>query len=441
MSEKMSTEDCTVVRFSGEPSTVRIENLKRNNDFDKTTSSTTATTTPTSTDGQKFGLFYVICIALSIVTYVFDLVLACFLLYFYTVNGNVVYFALTLTFIVVPALFITAFSLRWYIVDYDDPSLGKVPLWQWTIRIIFLLLQVSPLLRYIDTLVYGIRSNIAKRTTGLDQWYMVYYKRMLDEDTNAALLRLFHCFLFSGPQAVIQLTFLIGEVSNRDKRLLLDIDLTVLQAWTVLAALMSIGWSLTSYHRSVRYSRDDKEKIGWTGVFIAFCWHLMSALSRVLALGLLASVFPIWMGVICALHWGMMATWLALGQHQSAACSNRCEELLLSTALGLAYVLAFISPRDGPTRYVYLAYYLVCFMENTGALVVWCVQRNSNDNPELYYGAVIVQVASFLLAIVFMLIYYRHCHPSTANRSKVLQITDPGCSDYDPKLGPRRSCS
>lgn len=66
-----------------------------------------------------------------------------------------------------------------------------------------------------------------------------------------------------------------------------------------------------------------------------------------------------------------MSVWLALGHHQTAACSSRCEELLLSAALGLAYVLAFISPRDGPTRYVYLAYYLVCFMENTGALVVW----------------------------------------------------------------------
>lgn len=91
--------------------------------------------------------------------------------------------------------------------------------------------------------------------------------------------------------------------------------------------------------------------------------------SRVLALSLLASIYEAWMGVVIALHWGMMSVWLALGQQQTA-CSNRCEELL-SAALGLAYIVAFISPRDGPTRYVYLAYYLICFMENTAALVVW----------------------------------------------------------------------
>ncbi|KAF7277139.1 hypothetical protein GWI33_009409 [Rhynchophorus ferrugineus] len=94
-------------------------------------------------------------------------------------------------------------------------------------------------------------------------------------------------------------------------------------------------------------------------------------ISRVLALSLLGAILPTWMGVVCAIHWGFMFIWLAIGQHQTAACSSRCEELLLSIALGLAYVLAFISPRDGPTRYVYLAYYLICFMENTGALVVW----------------------------------------------------------------------
>lgn len=86
---------------------------------------------------------------------------------------------------------------------------------------------------------------------------------------------------------------------------------------------------------------------------------------------MLAAIYPAWMGCLCAVHWGVSTFWLAIGHHQTAACSNRCEELLLSMALGLSYVLAFLSPRDGPTRYQYLAYYLVCFMENTGALVVW----------------------------------------------------------------------
>lgn len=74
------------------------------------------------------------------------------------------------------------------------------------IRIIFLLLQLSPLLRYVDTLIYGLQSKVAGSS--------FLYRRMLDEDTNSALLRLYHCFLHAAPQAVIQLMILLKHVSH-----------------------------------------------------------------------------------------------------------------------------------------------------------------------------------------------------------------------------------
>ncbi|KAI4467585.1 xk-related protein [Holotrichia oblita] len=121
-----------------------------------------------------------------------------------------------------PTAFLQNVTGLWYIVDHDDPSLGKIALWQWIIRIVFLLLQISPLLRYLDTLIYGLKSSIAKRTASLDQWQVVYYRRMLDEDTNGALLRLFHCFLHAAPQAIIQLTLLIRTIATAEKRANLD---------------------------------------------------------------------------------------------------------------------------------------------------------------------------------------------------------------------------
>jgi hypothetical protein len=129
-------------------------------------------------------------------------------------------------------------------------------------------LQLSPLLRYIDTLIYGIQSKIIGSS--------FLYRRMLDEDTNSALLRLYHCFLHAAPQAIIQMMILLIHVSHPEK-VPLNIDVIVIQSWTVVAALTSIAWSLTSYHRSVRYARDDKDKIKWGGTLVAFCWHLMSA--------------------------------------------------------------------------------------------------------------------------------------------------------------------
>jgi hypothetical protein len=66
-------------------------------------------------------------------------------------------------------------------------------------------------------------------------------------------------------------------------------------------------------------------------------------------------------------------------------------------------------------------------MENTGALVVWCVASSSAQNRVLYYGAVLAQVVAFLLALAFMLLYYRYFHPSgtSTSLSKSISITDP----------------
>lgn len=94
-----------VVHFSRDPSLANIENMKQHQSEspDKFSDS----------GKQTFDVFYVICIVLSIITYIVDLALTCVLLYYYSLYGFGKYFALTLTFLLVPALFVTTVSLRW----------------------------------------------------------------------------------------------------------------------------------------------------------------------------------------------------------------------------------------------------------------------------------------------------------------------------------------
>ncbi|XP_067006507.2 XK-related protein 4 [Anabrus simplex] len=388
--------ECVVVKFSSESLGTQVE------DF----SSNTQDEPDKSTKTPMFGVYHIVCLTLSIATYLLDIGFDSWLAYFYYIQGQGAYFALTITFMIIPALITTAFSMRWYIIDGDEQSVPKPPLWKWVLRIVMLLLQLAPILRYCDALAYGCRSLVAgKAGNSIRQENL--YRKMLDEDSDASLLRLFHCFLHAAPQAILQLMILISLANHQQYS-----SIQVLQTWAVICSVVSVAWSLTSYHRSVRFARDDKENLSWQGAVMQFCWHLMSTVSRVLALSLLASLYPAWMGTICVCHWAVMSAWLALGHQQTAVCTSRCEEVLFSAVLGLAYVVAFIAPRDGPTRYSYLAYYLVFFMENTGALVVWCVASSSVTNPVLYYGAVVAQTTSFFLALGFMLSYYRHFHPS-----------------------------
>lgn len=94
--------------------------------------------------------------------------------------------------------------------------MGRTSTCQWIVRIIFLLLQISPLLRYFDTLYYGIRSVVSRNNAHDQMLSTTHYRRMLDEDSNGALLRLFHCFLHAGPQCVIQLIILVRHLSEEN---------------------------------------------------------------------------------------------------------------------------------------------------------------------------------------------------------------------------------
>ena len=68
-------------------------------------------------------------------------------------DADYVWFGLTVTFIVVPHLTMTCFSLAWYIQDHrSDPSPRQIKTWKgWLARIVVLLLQLAPVMRQVPT--------------------------------------------------------------------------------------------------------------------------------------------------------------------------------------------------------------------------------------------------------------------------------------------------
>ena len=51
---------------------------------------------------------------------------------------------------------------------------------------------------------------------------------MIDEETNASLLRLLSCFLMSAPQAIIQLVFLLSQYKKAFNSLPITFEVTFL---------------------------------------------------------------------------------------------------------------------------------------------------------------------------------------------------------------------
>ena len=323
-------------------------------------------------ESLRYNVFDLLCTLISILTYVVDIVMDCVVAYYFyhlAVDHGIYhywYFSLTLVFIVLPSLTMTGFSFRWYLMDSDNPQLPRVSLLRWCLRLVVLLLQVAPILRYVDSIRYGLRSRRARTrelaaTTEEERISsrkerVKWYTLMVYEDADATLLRLYESFMESAPQLVLQIYILLKDphasriypykppveglehvhhdheqdvLSEDGVNPVLKLSILVL---SVASSLISLAWSLVVYHRSLRYTYPHKKNISLVGTLFQFLWHFCSITARVLALSLFASALPTWIGPLCAAHWIVMASWIIF--QRTAACNTKCEEFLFALVLG-----------------------------------------------------------------------------------------------------------
>ena len=114
-----------------------------------------------------------------------------------------------------PTLVMTGISMRWYVLDSREEGSPPITKCQWIMRFIFLLLQLGPILRYFDSLMYGLKFRQHSNSREAQKRYFQY---MVYEDTDATMLRLFECFMEAAPQLVLQIYILAKHHDNNNKR-------------------------------------------------------------------------------------------------------------------------------------------------------------------------------------------------------------------------------
>jgi hypothetical protein len=100
-------------------------------------------------ESLRYSWFDLLCTLISITTYLTDLVMDCIVAYYFyhlAVDHGIYhywYFGLTTFFILLPALTMTGFSFRWYLLDADNHQLPRVSPGRWAFRLLALLFQVQ----------------------------------------------------------------------------------------------------------------------------------------------------------------------------------------------------------------------------------------------------------------------------------------------------------
>ncbi|CAB3375570.1 Hypothetical predicted protein [Cloeon dipterum] len=240
----------------------------------------------------------------SISSYIIDLFFDVNLSRVFFQEGHITYAVLTLLFVLVPSMITIALSVRWYMQDEAGEISEKRSKGCWLLRFFVMMLQLAPVLRYADSFHHGWKCRKAEKQKDFENQKR-YYKMMLKEDADAALLRVFECFLEAAPQLVLQFTIIMIETKgNTYDDVLNGLGLKdVPQALSIMTSLISIAWSMASYQRSIRFATDHKLNISVAGSALQFTWHILIAGKIICALDLAEA--------ICQLH-SNLARWKSL---------------------------------------------------------------------------------------------------------------------------------
>ncbi|XP_041973885.1 XK-related protein 7 [Aricia agestis] len=320
-------------------------------------------------------------------------------------------FGWTLGFILLPAFVNTAVSIRMYSQDKQQDSITNEFTKRKWLRIFILVLQMAPILRFTDALIYAIKSRQAAKKKDPSSQRM-YYSLMLKEDSDAALLRIFECFLEAAPQHVLQASLLLREYDH----------LEIHQALSILSSVVGMGWCLAAYQRAIRYAQQDKNNITWTGTILQTLWHFLVTLSRVISISMIAYLYPHWTILACSIHILVMVTWLQIFDRSPFCANNKIGDIAFSFALGAVYLFTYILPIEGRTRYRYTVYYILSFIQNSICAVLWYTSSYERES-KYFYPMLVLSTVPFVIGICFMLIYYAFFHPKLSRRVSEAQVT------------------
>lgn len=208
------------------------------------------------------------------------------------------------------------------------------------------------------------------------------------------------------------------------------IALSLLTSWSSLAI------SLTSYNKSLRFNNMEKAKMSLISVPFYFIWRASEVGGRILCIAMFASVFKHWVFLVLGLHWLIMFMWL-IGQ-KTSFYGIRCLEVAFNLLCGYVMIFCFLNLREGHTRFRFLIFYCIMYLENFIMLAFWF--RFTPDLGAWFHiwGFAAVFVL-FAVHIMFQLLYYVVFHP-TKNIKWCLPcdrylVYSSMCADVSPQAG------
>ncbi|VDK37582.1 unnamed protein product [Gongylonema pulchrum] len=232
--------------------------------------------------------FDIFCFFFSVASYLADICSDIAVAYVHYREQRMWAFIFIAVLTVLPSVLLNIVSFLWWIDDVSvraslqntKPDYSK----QLFFRLVISLLQVGPVLWYLEAALAAIRFRLAEKRSEK----LALYAAMVAAERDASLLRFFEAFLESAPQMLVQGVVLAHAFYSLHPAGAVPRGMLI-QVISISFSLLSSCWSFVIQHRSLRISRPDKRNVTPVGALLQV-WLYIPFVKRATVLCLCFSV-------------------------------------------------------------------------------------------------------------------------------------------------------
>ncbi|XP_027749814.1 XK-related protein 9 isoform X3 [Empidonax traillii] len=217
------------------------------------------------------------------------------------------------------------------------------------------------------------------------------------------MLRVFKAFLETTPQLFVQIYILLQHGKTN-----------CYQYAAIIMSVCGISFSMVDYQISLRKSLPDKGELRVPSQFMYLFYKLFTITSWVLSISLI-TLQSVRISVILLIFlWICGFTWTL--KQCTTFCKSKKMEYLYRTVVGIILIFTFFNIKESRTKVFISIYYATHTVVTLSILFVHMFWKHSIIK-EIHFKIVsILTVLLLVLGIIFLVVYYRHFHPTTYYR-------------------------
>ncbi|NXA28127.1 XKR9 protein, partial [Ibidorhyncha struthersii] len=343
----------------------------------------------------------------GIIIYVVDIGVDFWVASKYFCQGQYSWSILILCFRGLSSLITQIFSYEWFKNDWEGTNTTKLK-WIFLVH----LFQCGIFIRYWFALKYGCQAafkpNSSREASETDPPNFIQ-KQAVDVVTDINMLRVFKTFLETTPQLFVQIYIVMKHGKDN-----------ICQYAAIIMSFCAISISTVDYQISLRKSLPDKDEFPVLPKLVYLFYKLLTITSWILSISLITLLSVRSSVILLIFLWICGFTW-TLKQH-TTFCKSKKMEYLYRTVVGIILIFTFFNIKGRKTKVCISIYYATHTVVTLGILFVYMFWKPSIIKDIHFTIVSILTIVNLVLGIIFLVVYYRHFHPTAYCRPQA-------CSD------------